>query len=129
MRLHAECGQFEIDIFFGIELGRRDVAGFGGVALCGTGKGEEQGREDGVELRFVVVPLVDATLADGQPRVPGGDVRRGGGGKLGDQLFDLAAFGEFYKEGMLLEFLIETPAKTVDEEEKHGFVFLLLENF
>jgi len=57
--------------------------------------------------------------------MPGGDVRRRGGGKLGGDLFDIPPLGELKEEGMSLVFLVKTPAKTVDKKEKHGFVCLL----
>ena len=56
--------------------------------------------------------------------MPGGDVRRRGGGELGGDLLNIPLFGKFSKEGMLLELLVKTPAKTVDKKEEHGFVFL-----
>ena len=128
MRCDAQCAEGGVDGLVGEELLGRNAAFLGGFAVFVAGIGEEQRGEDGVELGFVVIPLEDAALADGQPRMPGGDVRGGGGGKLRCDFFDIAVFGEFNEEGMRFEFLIEAPAEAVEKEEEYGLGFIFFED-
>ena len=84
--------------------------------------------QERIEFGLVILPLKNPVLSDGLPRMPGGDVRRRGGGELGGDLFDIPPLGELKEEGMSLVFLVKTPAKPVDKKEEHGFIFFLLEN-
>ena len=128
MRFYAEFVEPGIDIGVGIKLTGRDAAGRGSVTFFGARVRIEQGGENAVELWLIIIPLKNTALADGLPRMPGGDMRRRRGWELGGDLLDAAQLGEFNEKRMLFIFFIRTPAKTVDEEKEHAFVFFFLEN-
>jgi hypothetical protein len=103
-----------------IDVVRVHACRFERVALRRTGEGEEQRRDDRVERWLVHVPLDQTVLAHRQPGVERGDVRRRGGRELRGEFGKLPARGlEFLEKWLVLEFLEETPAEAIGEEQDH----------
>ena len=121
---HALLLKGTVEVGGRVKTGWFDSGRFERIPLGGAGEGVEQGGDNGIHYRIVVIPLEDTVFADRHSSVDGCDMGCSGGRELRGQLYEGSRAGYLLEEGRFLEFFKETPTKRVDQEENHSIILV-----